>query len=601
MPTTAPTLFIDPLREPSETVKTKPRFYAALTLLCWAATADLPAQITARFMDDFSASENPNETPNGRYEYRTLNGSALLAKTSSYLGGPAGWQESRGGPGGWTVGSLPGWGSRFYGHGPASVDWIAPATGTVTISGDYFKPDIAEQANRPTYILMKLKGTVFNALMHFSADWNGSNGEFNGSNPKPFSLGMGGIPALTFGVNTGDRITLTNDHWIMGDMTNSFCGFNVTIRLDTSQTASPVGTLYAVNDAFDTNVSQSPTSGPWSLLDSDDNLMIFSSRIFGGPAGWRSISGAPPAWQTGAFPAENVGPSYLYCRAPDSGDPGVQLRWTAPADGTAVIGGAISRTRFSGRNMGFQVEHNESVITDAGLPNGTGTNVDDPIQLFRMSGGPAALTRRVAEGDTIDFVTFTTSPGPGHFVRHDVYVFFLQEPAEPVVGSETEVLDVKSVDAGGAVASAPGVRLVSAIPGLGLVPAPLTEPVATGDGVRLGVGYLPALATKLSPIDPGGESDFEFVRGDCNGDGTVDISDATCTLLRLFAGRPAPGCIAAINANGDDAVDISDPTYLLIFLFQDGPAPVDPFPNCGARSLDTDQALGCEIPPKNCP
>ena len=78
--------------------------------------------------------------------------------------------------------------------------------------------------------------------------------------------------------------------------------------------------------------------------------------------------------------------------------------------------------------MGFQVEHNEETVTSVALPNGVGTDENDPIQLFRMSGGAEVLTRDVKAGDTIDFVTFTSSNGPGHFVRHDVYVYFAQKP-----------------------------------------------------------------------------------------------------------------------------------------------------------------------------
>ncbi len=88
-----------------------------------------------------------------------------------------------------------------------------------------------------------------------------------------------------------------------------------------------------------------------------------------------------------------------------------------------------------------------------------------------------------------------------------------------------------------------------------------------------------------------------FLRGDCNGDGKVNISDATCTLNWLFAGAPKPGCEAALNTNGDDEVNITDPVTLLNFLFGGGVAPVEPFPGCGPGMLPADAELGCANPP----
>ena len=109
------------------------------------------------------------------------------------------------------------------------------------------------------------------------------------------------------------------------------------------------------------------------------------------------------------------------------------------------------------------------------------------------------------------------------------------------------------------------------------------------------------VTVKLRAADGGGGgiSETLFVRGDCNDDGKVDLSDAVCILNGLFAGGGAPGCLAATNTNGDDAANIADATYLLNFLFAGGPAPVAPFPDCGPGMLPADDQLGCENPP-NC-
>ncbi len=95
------------------------------------------------------------------------------------------------------------------------------------------------------------------------------------------------------------------------------------------------------------------------------------------------------------------------------------------------------------------------------------------------------------------------------------------------------------------------------------------------------------------------EPDASFLRGDCNSDGTVNLTDAVCILHRLFQGAPAPDCIAATNVNGDATVNLTDPVTLLNALFAGGPAPVEPFPDCGPGMLPADEQLGCAKPP-NC-
>ncbi|MBI4605987.1 MAG: hypothetical protein HY721_28820 [Planctomycetes bacterium] len=70
-----------------------------------------------------------------------------------------------------------------------------------------------------------------------------------------------------------------------------------------------------------------------------------------------------------------------------------------------------------------------------------------------------------------------------------------------------------------------------------------------------------------------------WVRGDSNGDGTVDISDAVAVLGDLFLGVLArPACAEALDANADGRVDLSDAVFVLSFLFQGGADIPPPFP-----------------------
>ncbi len=111
-------------------------------------------------------------------------------------------------------------------------------------------------------------------------------------------------------------------------------------------------------------------------------------------------------------------------------------------------------------------------------------------------------------------------------------------------------------------------------------------------------GDCPAPPCAPPPLVAGSGPGSEFVRGECNDDGEVNISDALCLLGWLFLGGPTPGCLAAANTNGDEAVNISDPVALLGFLFLGGPPPVEPFPDCGPRPEG--ETLGCDAPPAAC-
>src|SRR5262249_23738050 len=76
-----------------------------------------------------------------------------------------------------------------------------------------------------------------------------------------------------------------------------------------------------------------------------------------------------------------------------------------------------------------------------------------------------------------------------------------------------------------------------------------------------------------------------FRRGDANGDGRIDISDAVGILTYLFLGGVEPGCLSALDANGDGNLVLTDAVYLLLYLFGSGPAPSQPFPGCGMAPI----------------
>ena len=97
-----------------------------------------------------------------------------------------------------------------------------------------------------------------------------------------------------------------------------------------------------------------------------------------------------------------------------------------------------------------------------------------------------------------------------------------------------------------------------------------------------GVSISPLLIDGLITFVVGG-----FIRGDANGDATVDGADAVSIL---FSQGPGP-CADALDANDDGAVDIADAVYVLGYLFSQGTPPPAPFPNEGTDP--TPDTLGC--------
>jgi len=65
----------------------------------------------------------------------------------------------------------------------------------------------------------------------------------------------------------------------------------------------------------------------------------------------------------------------------------------------------------------------------------------------------------------------------------------------------------------------------------------------------------------------------EFICGDADGGGFVDIDDAVYLIEHLFAGGPEPDPVESGDADLSGEVDIDDVVYLIDYLFGNGPAP----------------------------
>jgi len=90
---------------------------------------------------------------------------------------------------------------------------------------------------------------------------------------------------------------------------------------------------------------------------------------------------------------------------------------------------------------------------------------------------------------------------------------------------------------------------------------------------------------------------LSFVRGDGNGDGELDMSDALWILGALFNGTKEILCDDAADVNDDGSLGIADPVKLLAYLFRGDDLPLGTEP--GVLEEDpTPDGLGCESYPQ---
>jgi hypothetical protein len=92
----------------------------------------------------------------------------------------------------------------------------------------------------------------------------------------------------------------------------------------------------------------------------------------------------------------------------------------------------------------------------------------------------------------------------------------------------------------------------------------------------------------------------DFLRGDADASGRLDVTDAIRVLDYLFRGAgDALTCKDAADVNDNGQIELSDAIFVLHSLFQNGGTPAAPFPFCGPDP--TDDTLDCaswtECPP----
>lgn len=116
--------------------------------------------------------------------------------------------------------------------------------------------------------------------------------------------------------------------------------------------------------------------------------------------------------------------------------------------------------------------------------------------------------------------------------------------------------------------------------------------IANGEGVNLDE-RVSGMITSLAVSGP------TLIRGDANGDGSVNVADAAVLAQWLFASGPASPCEDVGDVDDDGTLNpLEDLFFLVAYLFQDGPSPAAPFPDCGPDQ--TADALDCAPSPDGC-
>ena len=116
--------------------------------------------------------------------------------------------------------------------------------------------------------------------------------------------------------------------------------------------------------------------------------------------------------------------------------------------------------------------------------------------------------------------------------------------------------------------------------------------------------------TGLPPLDGNRNSVLDvcerFVRGDTNGDGRVNMTDAVVIATDLFIAGAFPDCQDAADVDNNGRLELTDSVYLLNALFLNGatiPAPGWPLNEAGAHACGRDPEggdLGCKVVPPGC-
>ncbi len=91
-----------------------------------------------------------------------------------------------------------------------------------------------------------------------------------------------------------------------------------------------------------------------------------------------------------------------------------------------------------------------------------------------------------------------------------------------------------------------------------------------------------------------GDANPVFRRGDTDGSGSVELTDAISLLRYLFLGQAAPGCLDAADSDDNGNLELTDAIGVLGYLFLGADAPPAPGPQSCGGDPSEGASLGCE-------
>ncbi len=239
--------------------------------------------------------------------------------------------------------------------------------------------------------------------------------------------------------------------------------------------------------------------------------------------------------------------------------------------------GTVNNNDFLGIWFDEFLGGTHTTVPSIGLKGNQETGVG-PLDLFaRLSIRAEAYSEDITPGETYLIVGRMSKSVPGEFEPYDQYDLWVNPAFE-----DDDSPEATSVGIASSQFSIIGIR----VPNFGV------DDRALIGRFRVGTEW-------EDVVPPPDAAEARFRRGDVDGSGEVNLSDAVFTLNGLFLAGPSPNCLDATDSDDNGEVNLTDAVFTLNHLFLAGPS----LPPPGSLSCGVDptvDGLSCDDDPA-CP